>query len=147
MEKSVHFLLISGYVDIASVNFLFKVLLFILLSVFIVFVFLALLWHLIELLKLIVRQGIFLDVLLLRLYVLDISLVLSKELLSISLEKYLILLIILLIPIELGPNACLTDNVKQLLINWLRFRVDGTILIQKILTDLQLLFDAQCDYE
>ena len=147
MEKSVHFLLISEYVDVASVNFLFKVLLFILLSVFIVFVFLALLWHLIELLKLIVRQGIFLDVLLLRLYVLDISLVLSKELLSVSLEKYLILLIILLIPIELNPYACLTDNVKQLLINWLRFRVDGTILIQKILTDLQLLFDAQCDYE
>ena len=147
MEKSVHFLLISGYVNVASVNFLFKVLLFILLSVFIVFVFLALLWHLIELLKLIVRQGIFLDVLLLRLYVLDISLVLSKELLSVSLEKYLILLIILLIPIELSPYACLTDNVKQLLINWLRFRVDGTILIQKILTDLQLLFDAQCDYE
>ena len=147
MEKSVHFLLISGYVDIASVNFLFKVLLFILLSVFIVFVFLALLWHLIELLKLIVRQGIFFDVLLLRLYVLDISLVLSKGLLSVSLEKYLILLIILLIPIELNPYACLTDNVKQLLINWLRFRVDGTILVQKILTDLQLLFDAQCDYE
>ena len=147
MEKSVHFLLISGYVNVASVNFLFKVLLFILLSVFIVFVFLALLWHLIELLKLIVRQGIFLDVLLLRLYVLDISLVLSKELLSISLEKYLILHIILLIPIELSPYACLTDNVKQLLINWLRFRVDGTILVQKILTDLQLLFDAQCDYE
>ena len=147
MEKSVHFLLISEYVDVASVNFLFKVLLFILLSVFIVFVFLALLWHLIELLKLIVRQGIFLDVLLLRLYVLDISLVLSKELLSVSLEKYLILLIILLIPIELGPYTCLTDYDKQLLINWLRFRVDGTVLVQKIFTDLQLLFDAQCDYE